>query len=70
LFRRDGGELPLQVTHEIGLHVGAGGLVGRGFVVDLIADDGGVVAIMFGDPGADALGISQKVRIRDVHVLA
>ena len=66
----DGRELFPQVGGETSLHIGSGGAVGSRLVIDLVTDDGGVVAVVFGNFANDPLGIAQKIRVGDVHVLA
>ncbi len=66
----DGTELLLQVPDESRLNGGAGRAVGGGFVIDLITDDGRIVAVMGGDGANHAFGVAQKIGIGDVHILA
>ena len=66
----DAGKLLPQVPYETGLHIGTSRTVGSGLIVHLVADYGRVVAVMFGDLANDTLGIAQKIRVRDVHILA
>jgi hypothetical protein len=68
--RVGGDELLLEVVDEAGEDVGIEGAVGAGFVVDLPADDGGVVFVMADHVGDKALGVEAIDGIVGVHVLA
>ena len=67
------GEIGVSLPHPLHkgrLHVRAAGVVGFGFVVELIADDGGVVLHMIDQRNDDLLGCGAEGGIGDVHVLA
>ena len=65
-----GAELLLEVIDEADEDVVVGGVVGVGFVVDLPADDGGVVAVVLDHVADEALGVVAIDGAVDVHVLA
>ena len=64
-----GAELLLEMVDEADLDVGVVGVVGAGLVVDLPADDGGVVAIVLDEVADDALGVEAEGGAVGVHVL-
>ncbi len=62
-------EFILQILDEAELHVGAGGAIGAGLVVGLIADDCRMILEVREDLPDHPLGVEQVRGVRDVHVL-
>ncbi len=65
-----GAELLLEVIDEAGVDVVIGGAVGGGLVVNLPADDVGVVFIVGDEIADEALAVVAVGGVLDVHVLA
>ena len=65
-----GAELFLQVVDEAVEDIVIGSAVGASLVIDLPADDRGIVFVVRHQVGNDALGIEAEFRIVGVHVLA
>jgi len=58
------------VVDEACEDIGIVGSVRAGLVVDLPADDGGVVLVVLGEVGDDALGVEAELGVVGVHILA
>ena len=69
VHRIEAGPSRLHRLDEGGLHVGAAGVIGLGLVVELIADDRGVVPHMIDQRDDHALGGGAVIGIGDVHIL-